>query len=121
MNKIFTYALIFIFLSFSLPALSGNFAFLYDTPAQYFGAQDWKMLEATANYALNKLPNGKSAKWQNPKTSHHGIIKPLNSIKKQGILCRDLQITNYAQHRSDQYVFMFCKFHTGWKVPNKQI
>lgn len=121
MSKITTYGLIFVLVIFSLPTLSANFAFLYDTPAQYFNAQDWKMLETTADYALSKLPNGKSAKWQNPKTGNSGLLEPINSIKKHGTICRDLQITNYAQHRKDQYVFMFCKFSTGWKIPNKQV
>ncbi len=103
----------------STSALSANVAFLYDTPAQYFSDQDWKILEATSEYALSKLPNGKSATWQNPQTGHSGSLTPLNSIKKNGTLCRNLQITNHAQHRTDRYVFLFCKLSTGWKVPTK--
>lgn len=121
MNKILTYVLIFSLLGFSLPALSANFGFFYDTPAQYFNAQDWKMLEAAADYALSKLPNGKSVTWQNPDTHNGGSLEPLNSIKKHGTICRDLQMTNHAQHRTDQYVFMFCKFGSGWKIPNKSV
>lgn len=120
MSKMITYALTIFLVIFSLPTLSANFAFLYDTPAQYFDAQDWKMLETTADYALNKLPNGNIAKWQNPKTGNSGLLEPLNTTQRYGTICRALQITNYAKHRKDQYVFMFCKFKTGWKIPSQR-
>ena len=120
MSKMITYVLTFVLVIFSLPALSANVAFLYDTPAQYFNTQDWKMLETTADYALNKLPNGNIAKWQNPKTGNSGLLEPLNTIQKYGTTCRALQITNYAKYRKDQYVFMFCKFKTGWKIPSQR-
>jgi hypothetical protein len=121
MSKIRIYGLVLSLFSFSLPCFSANFAFLYDTPAQYFNAQDWKMLETAAENALARLPNGKSITWQNPATGNGGLLKPLNSMKKHGTTCRDLQITNHAQHRTDRYVFMFCQFKTGWKIPNKSM
>ncbi len=121
MNKILVYTLrVFIFtfsiLSFSLPALSANLAFMNDTASQYFKDQDWKMFKASADHALNTLPNGKSETWRNAKTGNGGSFMPLNSIRKNGTVCRNLRITNRAQHRTDQYVFMYCKFRTGWKI-----
>jgi hypothetical protein len=111
----------FSLILFSVPVLSANFAFMYDTAGQYFNAQDWKMLEANTDKALNTLANGKSMKWINPKTGNGGSLMPLNSMNKQGTTCRDLQITNHAHYRTDQYVFMFCKYGRDWRIPNKRV
>lgn len=110
-----------LWMTFSQPAGSANFGFLYDTPAQYFTADDWKALEVAADKALNHLPNGKKLDWKNPRTGNHGSLMPLNTIKQHGTLCRDLQITNYARHRTDQYVFKFCQFKSGWKIPTATV
>lgn len=121
MKRIISQIILLILAVMSFPVFSANFGFMYDTPAQFFTDSDWKMLEATADKALNALANGKKLQWINPKTGNGGTLEPLNLIKKHGTVCRDLQMTNRAHHQTDQYVFTFCKFNAGWKIPNKSV
>ncbi|GEM_PF-1848353 len=102
--------------SFSMPALSANLAFMNDTAGQYFNNQDWALFGVSVQHALNTKSNGKTEVWRNPKTGSGGTLMPINSMKKNGTICRDLQITNRAKSRTDQYVFMYCKYRTGWKI-----
>ncbi len=103
-------------LSFSLPAFSANLAFMQDTAGQFFQDSDWQMFAANVQHALNTLPNGKNETWINPKTGHGGSLMPLNSMKKNGTVCRNLRIINRAQHRTDKYTFTYCKLGPGWKL-----
>jgi 17 kDa outer membrane surface antigen len=99
----------------SFPAFSFNSDFLHDSAARTFDSEDWTLLNAAGDKAL-QLPNGKKAAWKNPKTGHEGTIQPLNKINKNGTTCRDLRIFNRDQHNTDRYVFMFCKYKEGWKI-----
>lgn len=103
-------------LTFSIPAFSINFSFLYDSPVQYFNNTDWKMLEHVADNALNTDPNGQKTTWENPKTRSGGSVQPLDTSIKNGLTCRDLKMFIHAHERTDQYVFMFCKVKNDWKI-----
>lgn len=121
MNKMTTFLLkisllTLSILSFPLPANSANMAFLEDTAGQYFNQDDWNLFASSTQHALNTLANGKNESWRNPKTGSSGVLKPINSMKKNGTICRDLQITNRAKGWTDQYVFTYCKYRTGWKI-----
>lgn len=107
-----------ISISFSSSIFSANLAFMQDTPAQYYTQQDWQMFVANKDAALNTLANGQTKTWKNPATGNGGSFMPINSIRKQGAICRDLQITSQAQSRIDRSVFRFCKYRTGWAVSN---
>lgn len=121
MNKIATYFLraslfALSMFSFSQPSVSANLAFMQDTAGQYFNSQDWELFGVSVQQALNTKPNGRSEVWRNPNTGSGGTLMPINSMKKNGTICRNLQITNRSHHRADQYVFMYCKYRSGWKI-----
>jgi hypothetical protein len=103
-------------MSFSIPALSVNFGFLYDSPVQYFNNVDWQMLDNAAEEALDHYPNGRIATWENPKTHNGGYVQPLTQTKQEGMPCRKLKIYIRAHERSDQYIFTFCKSKSDWKI-----
>ena len=116
MKLILVLTLVLMTSFFSLRAFSVSFDFLHNSPVRYFNDQDWKIFETTADTALNTLPDGKKITWQNPQTGNGGVFQPLDTVKKNGLTCRNLKIFNSAQHRTDQYVFMFCKYSGGWKL-----
>src|SRR3990167_9059232 len=113
MNRTFVYILVLSLISF--PAFSFNARFLENSPEQSFSADDLTMFDAASEKALNNLPDGAKTTWQNPQTGNGGYFQPLSTIKKNGLLCRNLKIMNYNRATSDQYVFMFCKYKSGWK------
>ena len=121
MKKILMYISVMIFTVFSLPAFSTDFSFLFNSPVRFYNAEDWKLLQAAAETALNNTPNGVKVNWSNPKTGSSGFLQPLNKITKNGLMCRNLKIFNNASGTQDQYVFMFCKYKSGWKVPSDNI
>lgn len=105
--------------TYCIPAHSSNMAFMNDTAGQYFNNEDWKIFEASSQHALSTLPNRRTESWRNPNTGSNGVLMPVNTMQKNGTTCRDLQITNRAKGRVDQYVFTYCKYRNGWKIlPN---
>ena|SRR5579862_1316367 len=99
-----------------LPAFSANMAFMNDTAGQYFTAQDWNLFGANVQHVLNAIPDGKRATWFNPNSGNGGSLIPSQTMRKNGTICRNLKIINQGKQRIDQYVFMYCKYRSGWKI-----
>ena len=107
-----------IITAFSLPVLALNFSFLNNSPVESFTKEDRKMQGDTADKALATLANGKKLAWKNPKSGNGGFVEPLSTIKRDGMICRNLKVFNQDnKNRTDEYVFLFCKYRDGWKMP----
>lgn len=98
-----------------------NFNFLNNSPVELFTSADREMQNQAADKALDSTANGKKIIWENPKTGNGGYFQPLNTVKKNNTTCRNLKIFNQDyKNRTDQYVFLFCKYSDGWKMPGGQ-
>ena len=105
-------------LCFSLSAFALNFSFLNDSPVESFNKADRQLQDAAADKALDSVANGKKLSWTNAKTGNGGFVQPLSTFKRDGMICRNLKIFNQDyKNRTDEYVFLFCKYRDGWKMP----
>ncbi len=106
-----------IFISFfSVNLYAFNAQFLKDAAVAEFSNEDYDLLLATLDSALNHNEDGASSKWDNPQTGHSGIITPLDSSVIKNMQCRKVKIINHAKNNHGQPVFTFCKVDNQWKI-----
>lgn len=117
MKKLGLIFLTCVSLVLTLPTFSLDVRFLAESPSQFFNDADWKMFNNASEKALDSTPNGKVVTWRNPQTEHGGSFQPLTTTNKNGLTCRKLRISNYANHQTGDYTFTFCKYPSGWKIP----
>lgn len=103
-------------LALATSAFAFNTSFLQDAPVRYFTDQDFKILTATAQHALDHSPNNTKVTWQNPATGAHGTLTPLNTTKENGRTCRRLKIFDSAKGRSGEATYKMCKVKNEWKA-----
>jgi surface antigen len=103
----------------SLPAFSGNWSFLKNSPVESFDDDDWSLLKKTAREALENGENGIAVTWVNQKTGHSGTITPLTTKDHNGSTCRKTKFFNSANEMTGSAVFYLCKQDDEtWKVVN---
>lgn len=100
----------------STVASAQNYYFLNDATITYFTDEDAKLYAHAQYDALNNYRDGAKVSWNNPNTEAHGYIIPSKTTRKNGNLCRNLTIVNFAEHRSGEATFTFCKIQGTWKV-----
>ena len=113
--KILINVLIALVFFMSFPLRSDNYSFLDDTAGQYFNEQDWAIYLKAQNLALNQYRDGSKLTWRNPATGSHGSFVPMNTMRKNGLLCRNLKIENNANYRTGVTTLTFCKNKGEWK------
>lgn len=101
----------------ALSAFSYQYNFLHTAPVNYFTDEDLKIYLAAAEDALNSHINGSKVTWRNPKTGAYGTIIPVSTTKKNGLICRQLNIFNHAASRNGRSFVLVCKYKSGWKIP----
>lgn len=121
MKKIVVLVFSLVAVCFSLPAFSINLSFLHNSPVEKYNQDDWNLFNTTSDQVLNSYPDNKKATWKNPKTGHSGFFEVVSTAKKNGLTCRNLKIFNSAGGMTDQYVFTFCKYPTGWMIPGDSV
>ncbi|WP_374378676.1 RT0821/Lpp0805 family surface protein [Dongia sp.] len=84
----------------------------------YLDRQDQQRSYQNANYALNKVPDGQSAKWSNPQNQTSGYTKPIETTTNaQGQTCRQFQTGVTAQGQSSTGTGVACRQPDGtWKI-----
>jgi surface antigen len=100
-------------------ATAQNLGFAAEGPLARMNAEDARLL--TKNYveALEKLPDGHTNAWLNPKTGHSGTATPQKSFERAGRKCRLIEFTNAAGGLTGRGEFTFCKQPDGtWRVPS---
>jgi surface antigen len=98
-------------------ALAQNVGFLRGGPMERMNREDVQLL--TKNYveALDKLPDGHTSAWLNPKTGHSGTATPQKSFERDGRKCRLVEFTNAADGLQGRSEFTFCKQPDGaWRI-----
>lgn len=84
----------------------------------YLDRQDQQTAYNNANYALNNVPDGQSAKWSNPGNSTSGYTKPVETAQNNtGQTCRTFQTGFTAQGQSQSGTGTACRQPDGtWKI-----
>jgi len=101
---------------FSVNLYAFNAQFLKDVAVAEFSNEDYDLLLATLDSALNHNEGGTSSQWNNPQTGHSGVIIPLDSSIIKNMQCRKTKIINHAKSNHGQSVFTFCKIDNQWKI-----
>jgi surface antigen len=98
-------------------AAAQNIGFLVGGPMERMTQEDVRLLAKNYLDALDRLPDGHTNGWLNPKTGHSGTATPQKSFERGGRKCRLLEFTNAADGRSGRAEFTFCKQPDGaWKI-----
>lgn len=84
----------------------------------YLDRQDQQTSYRNANYALNNVPDGQSAKWSNPANNTGGYTRPIETVETaSGQTCRDFQTGVTAQGQSTSGTGTACRQPDGtWKI-----
>lgn len=84
----------------------------------YLDRQDQQTSYQNANYALNNVPDGQSAKWTNPEKQTAGYTKPVETIQTaSGQTCRQFETGVTAQGQSTSGTGTACRQADGtWKI-----
>jgi surface antigen len=98
------------------PAYAFNMGFLAYSPAYYFSKADWKIMEKTANEALDNGRDDVKQSWKNPGSTAYGWVIPSKRFQADGLECRNLTIFNSARQVTDEVHYRFCKADGAWKV-----
>jgi len=101
----------------STDLIAGNYSFLKDSAISYFTDTDTNMMSANIQNTLNNTPNGKKSVWKNSTTHAWGYAIPSQAQKRNGAICRHLNVFNEANNRSGVSNFVFCKINGAWKIP----
>ena len=108
-------------MSLSLSATNAtaiNLMFLSkESPARQFSDTDWQYLNSAIDHSLEKVGDGASYHWDNPKSPASGLIEMLGSSKEDDMPCRRMRMTNHYDDIKGITEFVFCKQPDGeWKV-----
>jgi surface antigen len=88
-----------------------------DMPIEAMTEEDVAILMQAVTAALEAQPDHSTARWENPRTGAHGELTPVASFEKAGRRCRDLEVANSAQGRSNRLVVSLCRQDGGeWTV-----
>ena len=109
MNIINKIGLGFYVLCISASVYAFNTDFLKYSSVYYFTDQDWKIMQMSADAALNGAKDGTKVKWQNRQSGAFGYLIPSKTQKNQGMTCRYLSMITTANHVSSNSTYYFCK------------
>ena len=88
-----------------------------ESPAGQFSDTDWQFLNRAIDHSLEKVGDGASYHWDNPKSPASGLIEMLGSFKEDDMPCRRMRMTNHYNEIKGITEFVFCKQPDGeWKV-----
>ena len=98
-------------------ALAVNTRFLRSTPAARFNAQDFAMLQAAFDKAMDDGASGVTVEWQNPATGSAGAITPHDRFERDGRSCRRATVATSHRQRHSEGGHVFCKgVDAGWQL-----
>jgi surface antigen len=98
-------------------AMAVNTRFLRSTPAARFNAQDFEMLQAAFDKAMDDGANGVTVEWQNAATGSAGAITPHDRFEREGQSCRHTTVATSHRQRRSESGHVFCKAaNDGWRL-----
>ncbi len=79
---------------------------------------DTEILNKTIRQAVETLPNGQEAEWENPETGTHGIVVPVNKFERKGLPCREVHLFVTPRGKDSRHFRLpLCKVPEGtWKI-----
>ncbi|MCB1792117.1 MAG: hypothetical protein KDJ24_17565 [Gammaproteobacteria bacterium] len=118
--KPFATLLTSLVLGFSVPTcLAVGYSWLNDAPVRYFSDQDWDMMNANMQRALDEAADGETLLWQNDASGNHGSAMPTTGFDRDGQRCRTLVIMNQARRLTGGGTYDFCLGADGsWQAMN---
>jgi surface antigen len=107
-----------LLLTTSQMLIASNLNFLNESaPVYHFTDEDFNILMATIQKALNEKKDGEKLAWKNEKTGHAGLVNPLDTTIENNLKCRNTRLINRANKKIAQTVYKFCKQPDGvWKI-----
>ena len=102
------------------PLQASNLRFLEYSPSTYFNDEDWRLVRAAVDDALENKQAGETVTWKNQDTGSHGQITPLESFEKYDTACRRVRMTNEANNIKATRIVDLCKDKSSgeWKIAN---
>jgi surface antigen len=102
----------------TLPAgLSASvYGFLDQGAMRYFAPSDLEQMSATIDKVLAEPNASETLSWKSSESDAHGRVRPGKSFEAQGMQCRRIEITNFANGREDRSVIDMCNQEGVWKV-----
>lgn len=97
-------------------AIASNYSFLNESPVRYLDNQDWDLLSAAQQKALDKTPDNSKVTWKNPRRNHQGYFIPENTTHQDGTTCRTLKIFMDANGLTSLVHFRYCKLQGKWRI-----
>ncbi len=80
---------------------------------------DQQSAERSANTALERYPDGKASRWENPNTGHSGATTPVRTYETAQGPCREYQTSVVIDGRSQTAYGTACREPDGtWRVVN---
>ena len=100
--------------AFCTPAYAINWVpLLHNTPAERFTEDDMRMFAASVNKALGETADGQTVSWENPATKARGSIVVEQTGTRDGLICKNIRITNEARNRKATQVLTLCQEKSG--------
>ena len=97
-------------------AYASNYSYLNETPVKYFDDQDWSLVNAAQQKALDRTPDNTKVSWKNPDKKHSGYFIPMHTSHDHGMTCRTLQIFMDADGLTTLVKFRYCKIKGKWEI-----
>jgi len=99
------------------PAAAVNLMSMGELPIRYMSDEDRRILKDAAQSTLEEGADGATTLWENPLTGARGELTPRAAFDRDGLRCRDIEVANSAQGRSNRLVLTACKQSDGeWKI-----
>lgn len=95
-----------------------NLHFLEYDPVSKLTDADWKLESQAFLKAVEEMPDGSAATWQNPETGNSGAIVPLERFEgENGMACRKIRETFKSSMYESAYTVTVCRnADNEWKV-----
>ncbi len=94
-----------------------TWAWMRGSAVSEFQQQDWDMLNATVDAALDDLADGETATWFNERTGNGGSVTPVKTFTIRQNRCRRARFKNETRSgKVGQQVYHTCKVDEEWKL-----
>lgn len=113
MKKKFLALIIFLI---SVPSFAFDEQLLRYSPVSYFTPNDIRIYINAAREALNEALDKEPYPWSNPETGASGYFIPSHSVRKNGVICRNLYVHTVAKKVGSSASFKICRFNEIWVI-----
>lgn len=99
---------------------SGLYGDLKFLPRNQFSEADEALFRQTLDQVLEQGADGDAVAWRSAESDAGGTIKPLKTLERDGMRCRQVEMENAAGGNTNTLRSTWCKTADGsWKVAPK--